>query len=92
MTKETIERLHYLEEKQREWGKFINVLREKRMLAAYELNRGVPCGACSIDDYFSNDPYMLAPISSADEEEFIDHVLTCAKERLLQIKKEIEQL
>lgn len=92
MTQETIERLHCLEERQSTWEKFINVLREKRMLAAYELNRGVPCGACSIDDYFTNNPYSLFPISSADEGEFIDHVLTCAEERLSQIKKAIEEL
>ena len=31
-------------------------------------------------------------IGNEDDKEFIEHVLTCAKARLLQIDKEIEQL
>lgn len=79
MDKETIDKLHDLEKKQDKWKQFVEVLEETHKL-----------GACKYCHVFDNS--FTGVIIDYDDKEFIEHVLTCAKARLLQIDKEIEQL
>lgn len=83
MDKETIEKLHELEKKQDKWEQFIRVLEETHKLGACKYYRP--------EDMFDN-TIIGVIVDYDDDKEFIEHVLTCAKARLLQIDKEIEQL
>lgn len=79
MDKETIEKILKLEEKKRRWERFVKALEYNRAIGVY--NRS----GIILDSIYS-------VIDNKDDKEFIEHVLTCAKARLLQIDKEIEQL
>lgn len=86
MDKETIDKLHDLEKKQDKWEQFVEVLEETHKLGACKFY-------CPQDpqDMFDNS-FTGVIVDYDDDKEFIEHVLTCAKARLLQIDKEIEQL
>lgn len=79
MDKETIDKILKLEEKKRRWERFVKALEYNRAIGVY--NRS----GIILDSIY-------CVIGNEDDKEFIEHVLTCAKARLLQIDKEIEQL
>ncbi len=89
MDKETIDKLHELEKKKCKWEQFVGVLEETHKLGACKFY-------CTQEIHdmatFMGGDYKPFIIDYDDDKEFIEHVLTCAKARLLQINKEIEQL
>jgi hypothetical protein len=88
MDKETIDKLHELEKKKCKWEQFIGVLEETHMLGACRYYRPQTMfGNSMVGNLFTG-----VIVDYDDDKEFIEHVLTCAKARLLQIDKEIEQL
>lgn len=92
MTRETIERFYKLEAKKEKFEQFVEALKINRELTVQEWRGSVsPCGL-SLYDSVAYYPFAHYSIDSADDKEFIEHVLTYAEERLSQIKKEIEEL
>ena len=89
MDKETIDKLHELEKKQCRWKRFVEVLEETHKLGACKYYCTQEIHDMST---FMGGDYIPFIIDYDDDKEFIEHVLTCAKVRLLQINKEIEQL
>lgn len=87
MTQETIKKLHELEKIQNKFNHFYNTLVKERQLASIEF----VLTDKQIDKYshFVGGDYNLNII---DEGDFIESVLTLAKERLLQIDNEIAKL